>query len=220
VTSILTGFSTGLALIVAIGAQNAFVLRQGLRRQHVGAVVAVCALSDVVLIAVGVAGLGRLVDAMPWFVDVARWGGAAFLAGYAVLALRRAARGADTSLAPDVDRDRPARGPVGGGGAAVRTRRASGRSTALLTALALTWLNPHVYLDTVVLLGSVAASHGGSRAWFAVGAMAASVLWFTALGAGARHLGRWLRDPAAWRVLDGLVGLVMLALAVGLVTRG
>jgi L-lysine exporter family protein LysE/ArgO len=220
VTSILTGFSTGLALIVAIGAQNAFVLRQGLRRQHVGAVVAVCALSDVVLIAVGVAGLGRLVDAMPWFVDAARWGGAAFLAGYAVLALRRAARGADTSLAPDVDRDQPARGPVGGGGAAVRTRRASGRSTALLTALALTWLNPHVYLDTVVLLGSVAASHGGSRAWFAVGAMAASVLWFTALGAGARHLGRWLRDPAAWRVLDGLVGLVMLALAVGLVTRG
>ena len=208
VSSILTGFSAGIVLIVAIGAQNAFVLRQGLRREHVGTVVTVCALSDVVLIACGVVGLGRLVDAVPWFVDAARWGGAAFLGVYALLALRRAAAGGGEALVSDGP------GPSSAaGGLATRTRR----RRVVGTALALTWLNPHVYLDTVVLLGSVAASHGGDRGWFAVGAMTASVVWFGALGHGARHLGRWLRDPRSWRVLDAAIGVVMLALAVALV---
>lgn len=225
-TSLLTGFSAGLALIVAIGAQNAFVLRQGLRREHVGPVVTVCALSDVVLISVGVAGLGRLVDAMPWFVDAARWGGAVFLVGYGLLALRRALAGTTDSLddgsraAAGVEAGPLAGSPPGPGGVTTLCSPVrSPRTSAVLTALALTWLNPHVYLDTVVLLGSVASSHGGSRPWFAVGAMAASALWFTALGAGARHLGRWLCTPAAWRVLDAVVGVLMLLLAVGLVAR-
>ncbi|MCX6405484.1 MAG: LysE/ArgO family amino acid transporter [Propionibacteriales bacterium] len=211
-TSLLSGLGAGLALIVAIGAQNAFVLRQGLRREHVGLVVAVCALSDVVLVAVGVVGLGRLVESVPWFVDAARWGGAAFLAAYAVLALRRAATGPGASLEVEDEARRPA-----GGAVAVRVRSSAGRVG--LTAVALTWLNPHVYLDTVVLLGSVAASHGDARGWFALGAMTGSVVWFTALGFGARHLGRWLREPRAWRLLDGTIGCVMLVLAAGLVLR-
>ncbi|WP_370186828.1 LysE/ArgO family amino acid transporter [Aeromicrobium sp.] len=211
-TSLLSGLGAGLALIVAIGAQNAFVLRQGLHREHVGLVVAICALSDVVLVAVGVVGLGRLVESVPWFVDAARWGGAAFLAGYAVLALRRAATASGESL--EVEGDPRAES---GGRLAVRTRPSTARVG--LTALALTWLNPHVYLDTVVLLGSVAASHGDARGWFALGAMTGSVVWFAALGFGARHLGRWLREPRAWRLLDGAIGCVMLVLAAGLVLR-
>lgn len=220
-TSLLTGLSTGLALIVAIGAQNAFVLRQGLRREHVGLVVAVCAVSDLVLISVGVAGLGRLVDAVPWFVDAARWGGAAFLTGYALLTARRALSSSGEAL--DVGASGVGASGVGASGAgasgagvtgaagALRVRATGTRAAA--TALALTWLNPHVYLDTVVLLGSVAASHGGNRTWFAVGAMSASVLWFSGLGYGARHLGRWLRDASAWRVLDGVIACLMLVLA-------
>lgn len=214
-TSLLAGLGTGLALIVAIGAQNAFVLRQGLRREHVGLVVAVCAVSDLVLIGVGVTGLGRVVDAVPWFVDAARWGGAAFLAGYAVLAARRALSSSGEAL------------EVGAGAVSSDDDRAVGvlkvRSSATrvgATALALTWLNPHVYLDTVVLLGSVAASHGGSRFWFAVGAMAGSVLWFSGLGYGARHLGRWLRDARAWGILDGVIACLMVVLAGTLVVGG
>lgn len=214
-TSLLAGLGTGLALIVAIGAQNAFVLRQGLRRERVGLMVAVCALSDLVLIGVGVTGLGRVVDAVPWFVDAARWGGAAFLAGYAVLAARRALSSSGEALevgaeAASSDADRAP--------GVLKVRSSATRVAA--TALALTWLNPHVYLDTVVLLGSVAASHGGSRLWFAVGAMTASVLWFGGLGYGARHLGRWLRDARAWRILDGMIACLMLVLAVTLVVGG
>jgi L-lysine exporter family protein LysE/ArgO len=215
VTSLLTGLSTGLALIVAIGAQNAFVLRQGLRREHVGLVVAVCAVSDLVLIGVGVAGLGRLVDAVPWFVDAARWGGAAFLAGYALLTARRALSSSGEALDVGANGVGASGAGVVGAAGALRVRTTGTRAAA--TALALTWLNPHVYLDTVVLLGSVAASHGGSRTWFAVGAMSASVLWFCGLGYGARHLGRWLRDASAWRVLDGVIAGLMLVLAATLV---
>lgn len=179
----------------------------------------VCAVSDVVLIAVGVAGLGQIVDAVPWFVEAARWGGAAFLACYAVLSLRRAVLGTSGSLEEPDAADAPTTTGTSGG-TAVAERVRSGRTGAVLTALALTWLNPHVYLDTVVLLGSVAASHGGSRAGFAAGAMVASIVWFTGLGAGARHLGRWLRDPPSWRAIDGVVGALMLVLAVTLVAGG
>jgi L-lysine exporter family protein LysE/ArgO len=192
----LAGLGFGLSLIVAIGAQNAFVLRQGLRREHVFAVVVVCALSDVVLIAVGVAGLGALLQAVPWLLVVVRIAGAGFLVVYGALAARRAFRRAALDAST------------------------SGVSTPLWTAiatcLALTWLNPHVYLDTVVLLGSVAATHGADRWWFALGAAVASILWFTTLGYGARLLRPVFAKPAAWRVLDALVALVMLVLAIGL----
>jgi L-lysine exporter family protein LysE/ArgO len=192
--SALAGFAAGAALIIAIGAQNAFVLRQGLRREHVLPVVLVCALSDLALILAGIGGLGAVVNSRPGAVTVIRWVGAAFLLAYAVLAARRALR--PTALDPA---DRP---PA--------TLRAT-----VLTCLALTYLNPHVYLDTVLLLGSVAQQH--AYPWvFGLGAAAASLVWFTALGEGAHRLGPLLARPSAWRVLDGLIALIMLALAVGL----
>lgn len=195
-TAVLAGLGLGASLIVAIGAQNVFVLHQGLAREHVGAVVAVCALSDLVLVSAGVAGLGVLVDLVPWAATAARLGGAAFLLGYAALAARRALRGTQSAEAP----------------AAAR----SSLRTTVLTALALTWLNPHVYLDTVFLLGSVASGWGEQRWLFALGAGTASVLWFTGLGLGARLLAGLFRSPRAWRVLDGGVCLVMTAIAVNL----
>ncbi|MFW6090930.1 MAG: LysE/ArgO family amino acid transporter [Actinomycetota bacterium] len=187
------GYVTGLTLIVAIGAQNAFVLRQGLRREHVTAIVAVCSLSDALLITCGVAGLGVLVATYPVAVDVARYGGAAFLMGYGLLAARRALR-------PQAMR--PSDGPTPAVG------------TALLACLAFTFLNPQVYLDTIVVLGSLANQHGDPGRWaFAVGASAASITWFVGLGYGARSLSRFFAKPAAWRVLDGLIAAVMLAIA-------
>ncbi len=194
--SLVAGIGFGLSLIIAIGAQNAFVLRQGLRREHVFAVVAVCALSDVVLIAVGVGGLGSLIQAVPWLLDIMTIGGAVFLLVYGALAARRAWR----PSAIDAN--------------------ASGKPTtarvAISTCLALTWFNPHVYLDTVILLGSVAASHGEDRWWFGLGAASGSIVWFTVLGYGARLLRPLFAKPAAWRVLDALIALVMFAIAISL----
>ena len=193
-----TGLLAGLSLIVAIGSQNAFVLRQGLRRSHVALVVTVCALSDLLLIGLGVGGLGAIIERAPLLLDVVRWAGAAFLAGYAVFAARRAFRG------EVLDAD----GAV----------RDTSWKAALGTSLALTWLNPHVYLDTVLLLGSLASTHGAEgRWWFAAGAGLGSLLWFTALGVGARYLAPLFRRRAAWRVLDSLIAVVMLVLAVTLV---
>ncbi|QVQ54880.1 amino acid transporter [Spiractinospora alimapuensis] len=206
----------GLTLIVAIGAQNVFVLRQGLRREHVGVVVAICAVSDAVLILTGVAGLGRLLDTAPVLVTAATWGGAAFLCGYAVVAARRALRPGGHGLLSDDDAgpDSPA-SPSGPRGTLTGSRVVAVAGTTA----ALTWLNPHVYLDTVVFLGSIAASYGETRWWFAGGAVLASLVWFCALGFGARFLGRWLRTPTAWRALDGAIAVVMLGLAVSLVLR-
>ena len=162
------GLLTGLSLIIAIGAQNAFVLRQGLAREHVAPVVAICAVSDLLLIVAGVAGIGTIVEQAGWLVDVIRWFGVAFLTAYGVRSLLEARR--TSSLAA-------------GGPEPLALR------TAVLTATALTWLNPHVYLDTVLLLGSIANTHGtDGRWWFAVGAGVASLLWFSGLGFGARHL--------------------------------
>lgn len=206
-SSVLAGFGLGLSLIVAIGAQNLFVLRQGVRREHAWAVAAVCAVSDAALIALGVSGLGVLLDAVPWLVDVVRWAGAAFLVAYGVLAARRALRPSGAALHVAAD------DAATGGAVATRTRLAP----VLLTCLALTWLNPHVYLDTVFLLGSVAGTHGDARWWFAAGAITASFAWFFALALGARRLGRRLSTPRAWRVLDGIIAVVMIALAVSLV---
>ena len=190
----LAGLGFGLSLIVAIGAQNAFVLRQGLRREHVLAVVLVCALSDAVLILLGIAGAGAVIQSAPVVLTVVRFAGAAFLLAYGILAARRALRPA--ALTAD--------------GPAVR----SGLAPTLLTVLALTWLNPHVYLDTVVLLGSIANTHGDGRWWFGAGAVLGSVIWFTALGYGARLLQPVFAKPAAWRVLDAIIAVVMVALAV------
>ncbi|WP_077799173.1 LysE/ArgO family amino acid transporter [Streptomyces sp. JHA26] len=196
-TAAAAGFGTGLSLIVAIGAQNAFVLRQGIRRDAVLAVVGICALSDAVLIALGVGGVGAVVVAWPDALTAVAWVGGAFLLCYGALAARRVFR------------------PAG----ALRTEgdAAGSRRRAVLTCLALTWLNPHVYLDTVFLLGSVAADRGPLRWTFGLGAAAASLCWFAALGFGARYLGRFLARPVAWRVLDGLVAATMIVLGVSLV---
>lgn len=190
-----SGFGLGSGLIVAIGAQNAFVLRQGLLRRHVFASAAICALSDAALIAAGAAGFGALVAATPWLRHVAAFGGAAFLIWYGLRAARAALNPAALTLE--------------------ETRRApGGLKAALLTVLALTWLNPHVYLDTVVLLGGIAGQYAAdARVWFAVGAMSASVVWFFGLGYGARLLAPLFAQPKAWRALDGLIALVMWTIA-------
>jgi L-lysine exporter family protein LysE/ArgO len=189
----LPGFGLGFSLIAAIGAQNAFILRQGTRREHVLAVVLICAVSDVILIGLGVAGVGALIEAAPVAIVVIRILGACFLAGYAALSLLRA-------VAPQ------------GLAVAVSAPRALG--TVVAACLALTWLNPHVYLDTVLLVGSVAAGHGDGRWAFGVGAMAASCVWFTLLATAARVFAPVLARPSAWRVLDTVIAGVMLVLAV------
>jgi L-lysine exporter family protein LysE/ArgO len=191
---LVAGLAFGLSLIVAIGAQNAFVLRQGAVGRYVGSVVAICTVSDVVLIVAGVAGAGAALDGHPTAFTVARIAGAAALLGYAALAGRRAlhpgALGAEAGTA------------------------SSSRAAVLGATMAFTWLNPAVYLDTLVLLGSVAAGTHRQRWSFAAGACLGSALWFTALGYGARQLGPLLRSPRAWRVLDGSVALVMTVTAV------
>lgn len=215
-TVLAAGLGLGFSLIVAIGAQNVFVLRQGIRREHVFVVATICAVSDAVLIAAGVGGMGAALQAAPWLVGVARWAGAAFLVGYAVLAARRALRGTETGLVVDAGRGGATTASVGArGGVATATRTAV--MPVVLTCLALTWLNPHVYLDTVVLLGSVGATYGDQRWIFAAGAMLASLVWFFSLAYGARLLGRVLASPRAWRILDGIIAVVMLAIAVSLV---
>jgi L-lysine exporter family protein LysE/ArgO len=196
-TAALAGFALSFSLILAIGAQNAFVLRQGLRRAHVGAVVAVCCLSEAILIFAGVAGFGALAARAPWAIEAMRWGGAGFLTVYGLRSLRAAWSASDALEA---------------GGAAVQSLRA-----AIGTALVLTWANPHVYLDTVGLIGAVAATYGPARWAFGAGALSASVLFFVLLGFGARALAPLFAKPAAWRALDAVVGVTMLALAVKLV---
>jgi L-lysine exporter family protein LysE/ArgO len=194
-TSVLAGFAASAVLIIAIGAQNAFVLRQGLRREHVLPVVLTCALSDLILIMAGIGGLGAVVTARPTAVSLIRWVGAAFLTAYAILAARRALRPAALNPAE--------RAPA--------TLRAT-----LLACLAFTYLNPHVYLDTVLLLGSIAQQHP-HRWLFGLGAAGASIAWFTALGAGAHRLAPILARPTAWRLLDALIAAVMLTVAANLI---
>ncbi len=198
----LAGFGTSAGLIIAIGAQNAFVLRQGLRREHVGLVVLACTIGDIVCILAGVAGMGAAVKAHPLVLEIFRWGGAAFLGYYGCLALNRARKGGEAlGVASD-----------SGNGPAVSPQR------VLAACLAFTFLNPHVYLDTFVMLGSISTQFAGADRWlFALGACTASVTWFTSLGYGAKRLQPLFRKPRSWQCLDLFIALVMFSIALTLV---
>ncbi|MGI3183468.1 LysE/ArgO family amino acid transporter [Nioella aestuarii] len=189
------GFYLGFSLILAIGAQNAFVLRQGLRRAHVLPVVLTCALSDALLIALGVGGFSAITDWMPWVAPVLRFGGAAFLIWYGARSFIAMWRGGEALRAADAEVE------------------AGSLRAALLTCLALTWLNPHVYLDTVLLIGSIATQYGDTARWFGIGAVTSSFVFFFSLGFGARLLAPVFARPRAWQVLDGVIGMVMWAIA-------
>ena len=189
------GFLASFTLIAAIGAQNALVLRQGIRREHVLPVVALCTVSDIVLIAAGIAGVGAMINAHPGALHIAKFGGALFLVCYGLLAARRAWR--PSALTP----------------AEVAPARLA---QVLVTCAALTFLNPHVYLDTVVLLGALANEHRDERWLFGVGAVTASAVWFFSLGLGARRLAGLFTTPLTWRILDGLVAVMMIGLGIWL----
>jgi len=188
----LVGFFTGLSLIVAIGAQNAYVLRLGLSRQHVGVAVAICAVSDVVLIILGIAGVGRVVHSFPSVLEVLKWVGVAYLIGFGLYSFWRASR---TDALVVSDEGRQSMRVVAG------------------TMLALTFLNPHVYLDTVLLLGSIGNQYGGARWYFCIGACLGSVVWFSFLGFGARMLSPYVQRVVVWRVIDLVIGVVMFVVA-------
>jgi L-lysine exporter family protein LysE/ArgO len=194
-----SGLGLGLSLIVVIGAQNAFVLRQGLTGEHVRLVVAVCTLSDAVLIAAGVIGAGAVLTQLPGLLTAVRVAGGTFLIGYGLLAARRAAR--PSALLSGT------------------SRQGKGTRATAATCLALTWLNPHVYLDTVVLLGAIANTHHGQRWPFAAGAAVASATWFFSLGYGARLLRPVFARPTAWRILDSGIAAVMLTLGTLLIAN-
>ena len=197
VLAYVTGLLAGLSLIIAIGAQNAFVIRQGLTKKFVLLVVLVCAISDVTLIVAGVAGLGAIINAQPVALEVIRWAGVAYLLWFAFKSIR-AALGTNK-----LD--------------ATGTQSASLKTT-VLTVLAMTWLNPHVYLDTVIFLGAVANQFTQDRWWFAAGASTGSILWFFSLGFGAVAASRFMSKPLFWKILDSLIAAVMATLAITLAT--
>ena len=192
-SALIQGFVTSFSLILAIGSQNAFVLRQGIRREHVAAVVAVCALSDALLIACGVAGFGAVAATLPWLVPAMRWFGAAFLAWYGLQRFLAARKGGE-ALMPAADKPTPL-------------------SKVLLTCVIFTWANPHVYLDTMVLIGSISTHHAPFEVAFGLGAAAASLTFFALLGFGARLLAPLFATPRAWVVLECVVGVTMWAIA-------
>ncbi len=194
-TATIAGMLAGFSLIIAIGAQNAFVLRQGIRREHVGVVVSICAACDFVLIIAGTLGVGALVTAHPVVLTVFKWAGAAYLLWFAFTSFRSA-------MHPQ----------------ALEMRESSPSRSIVLSALAITLLNPHVYLDTVVMLGNLANQHGPDRWWFTLGACLASLIWFPALGYGARALAGPLGRPGVWRLIDLVIGVVMIAIAIRLIT--
>ena len=193
------GFFLGVSLIVAIGAQNAFLLRQGLLRQHVFILCLICALSDALLIVVGVFGFGTLVSQAKWLIDIVTLGGAIFLFVYGFMAFRRV-------MSPDAMK--------------AASQGAGNLAKAIATCLALTYLNPHVYLDTVVLLGGLSANYQGvDRAAYGVGAATGSFVWFFALGYGARLLVGVFENPKAWQILDFIIGCIMWLIAASLLVR-
>lgn len=221
-SALVAGLGVCLGLIVSIGAQNAVVLRQGIRREHVGAVVIACIASEIVLQTAGVAGVGALVDRVPWLEPAGRWLGAIFLVGYAVVCARRAWRGGGSlDAAPAaVDGVEGASGrvaTVGGTAAGVRTAQRTSRKAAVLTVLACTWLNPQALVETTIVLGSIASTYGDARWGFLAGGLIAAAVWFTGFGYGARLLAPLLQTERAWRILDGIIAVVMLGIAVTLV---
>ena len=186
------GFATSLGLIVAIGAQNAFVLRQGLTKKHVGVVVAICAASDALLMAAGTAGLGAVLQGLPWLLEAFRWLGVAYLSWFAYRSIMASRK--HSTLEPAEAKSMPL-------------------GKVIATVLTFTFLNPHVYLDTVLLVGSVANSFGDNRWLYMIGAASASVIWFSSLGFGARGLSRFTSNPRFWQVLDLAIAAVMLTIA-------
>tara|TARA_R110002111_G_scaffold50915_9_gene89120 strand:+ start:426 stop:1031 length:606 start_codon:yes stop_codon:yes gene_type:complete len=200
IAALISGYVIGFGLIAAIGAQNAFVLRQGIRREHIGSVVLVCAGSDAVLMTAGVAGFGLITARLPWFGNTMLWAGVVFLLGYGALRFRAALAGGEGLL--------PAKAAP------------AARGRVLATCLVLTWANPHVYLDTLVLIGALSAQYSPYSAAFGLGAIAASISFFTALGYGARLLAPVMARPRAWVVLEVLVGLTMWSLAAALALGG
>jgi L-lysine exporter family protein LysE/ArgO len=188
----LPGFFAGLGLIVAIGAQNAFVIRQGLKRQHVLVVVAICALADASLIALGIAGLGAIIQGVPWLLEGVRWFGVAYLTWFGIKSVRSAFKNQVMDTSGD---------------------EASSLKKAVLAVLGFTFLNPHVYLDTVILLGSISNQFAEERWVFGFGAMTASIVWFSTIGFGARAASRFMSKPIFWRVLDSLIAIVMFTIA-------
>ena len=190
--ALIPGFLTGLSLIVAIGAQNAFVIRQGLSRQHVFVVVAICAIADATLIALGIAGLGAIIQGLPWLLEGVRWFGVAYLTWFGIKSIRSAFKNEamDTSGA-----------------------QTTSLKKAVLAVLGFTFLNPHVYLDTVILLGSISNQFADDRWIFGFGALTASIVWFSAIGFGARAASRFMSKPIFWRVLDSLIAVVMFSIA-------
>jgi L-lysine exporter family protein LysE/ArgO len=193
VIAFLPGLLTGLSLIIAIGAQNAFVIRQGLTKKHVILVVAICAISDALLILLGVAGLGALISGLPWLLEVIRWFGVAYLTWFGIRSIRSAFK--------------------------IQALDASGvqsasAKTVVLSVLGFTFLNPHVYLDTVILLGSIGNQFGQDKWWFALGGAVASILWFSSIGFGAKAASRFMSKPIFWKVLDSVIAAVMFGIAI------
>ncbi len=188
----LPGFFAGLGLIVAIGAQNAFVIRQGLTRQHVFVVVAICAIADAALIALGIAGLGAIIQGLPWLLEGVRWFGVAYLTWFGIKSVRSAFKNEVMDIS----------------GAQTTSLK-----NVVAAVLGFTLLNPHVYLDTVILLGSISNQFAEDRWVFGLGAMTASILWFSSIGFGARAASRFMSKPIFWRVLDSLIAVVMFSIA-------
>jgi L-lysine exporter family protein LysE/ArgO len=193
VIAFLPGLLIGLSLIVAIGAQNAFVIRQGLTKKHVLLVVAICAISDALLILLGVAGLGALISGLPWLLEIIRWFGVAYLTWFGIRSIRSAFK---TQVLD-----------------ASGVQSASAK-TVVLSVLGFTFLNPHVYLDTVILLGSIGNQFGQDKWWFAFGGTVASVLWFSSIGFGAKAASKFMAKPVFWKVLDLVIAAVMFGIAI------
>ena len=190
--SFIPGFFTGLSLIVAIGAQNAFVIRQGLTKKHVLLVVTICAVADAALIALGIAGLGAIISGLPWLLEVIRWFGVAYLSWFGVRSIMSAFKNESMDAS---------------GGQSLS------KGKVVAAVLGFTLLNPHVYLDTVILVGSVANQFGQDRWAFGLGAMIASVVWFFSIGFGARAASGLMSKPIFWRILDSIIACVMFGIA-------
>ena len=191
----LPGFLTSLSLIVAIGAQNAFVIRQGLTKQHVFLVVLICGLSDAFLIALGIGGLGAIIQSLPWLLEIIRWFGVIYLSWFGIRSVRSAFKTQVLVAGVPVE---------------------VSRSKVVATVFGLTFLNPHVYLDTVILLGSIGSAFQENKWYFALGATLASVVWFASIGYGAKAASKFMSKPVFWKILDSVIAVVMFSIAITL----